>query len=102
MKADRYAVACNVTTADAVVATGASAWLTHETDPGWGHERPVVLVRSRSGRLVQRRMASTRLRDFRVKTIPPEHPRYDDDRIVHETRDSAERLAVALERTAPS
>jgi hypothetical protein len=47
-------------------------------------------------------MASTRLRDFRVKTIPPEHPRYDDDRIVHETRDSAERLAVALERTAPS
>jgi hypothetical protein len=39
------------------------------------------LVRSRSGRWIAKWETIRRLKDFRVKTIPVEHPLYSDERV---------------------
>lgn len=98
--ADRHAVVCNVQRADGVARAGAKVWVTHVADIGGGGDRPVVLVRSRSGRLVERRMAAIHLRDFRVSTVPAAHPRYADERIVHDDRYQAQQVADMLAAAA--
>lgn len=70
---DRRVVQCNYAVGTNIAAPGARAYVT-TTNPGGGQDRIGVLVRSRGGRWVAKWERSDRLRDFRVKTLPPEHP----------------------------
>lgn len=92
---DRYAVVCNLAEPDAVGRAGAKAWV---TPVALAHrERIVVLVRSRGGRHAERWMAIAKLRDFRVTTVPPAHPRALDPRIdLHASREDAQAVAESL------
>lgn len=77
---DRRVVQCNYAEATKIAAQGARAYLVLP-NPGGGHDRITVLVRSRGGRWVEKWEDTRRLRDFRVKTLPPEHPLYGNDRL---------------------
>jgi hypothetical protein len=80
MSPDRRAVQCNLRQATKVFPAGARAYVV-TNNPGWGHERIAILGRSHSGRWVEKWEPISRLRDFRVKTLPAEHPLYDHRRI---------------------
>lgn len=80
MTGDRTIVACNIAEATRIFARGALCYLSLP-NPGWGHERVQILGRSRGGRWVQKWEDARRLDHFRLKTIPPEHPRYHDPRV---------------------
>lgn len=78
---DRRVIACNLRRArDGAVSTGAKCYVVR-LNPGWGSERVEVLARSRSGRWIRRWERTTNLRDFRIQTLPVEHPLYRDERI---------------------
>lgn len=77
---DRRVVQCNYATAVSAVAAGARAYLVRP-NPGGGNDRIVILVRSRGGRWIQKWEDIRRLKNFRPKTLPPEHPLYGDERI---------------------
>lgn len=77
---DRKVIKCNYIASTKSVGAWSSAYLIR-TNPGSGDERIVVLARSRSGRLIQKWEKTTRLGNFRVKTLPPSHPRFNDERI---------------------
>lgn len=72
---DRQAIACNYLEATNVAAQGALAYVIL-TNPGWGGERVMILVRSRGGRWVEKWENTRRLGNFRLKTICPEDPLY--------------------------
>jgi hypothetical protein len=76
---DRTVVACNYRVGTPVAAPGALAYLC-QTEGSM--ERCQVLVRSRSGRWVLKWESLGRLHHFRTKTLPPEHPRHADRRIL--------------------
>jgi hypothetical protein len=79
---DKQAIACNYAEPTNIANKGAKAYFCY----GWaggGYERVNILVRSRSGRLVQKWEHIRRLENFRLKTLPPEHPRYNDERLWH-------------------
>jgi hypothetical protein len=96
---DMRVIACNYTGPTKVAAAGARAYVI----PQFGGnlpERVRVLVRSRGGRWVEKWESMKRLDNFRMKTIPPGHPRYDDDRLwpgvtVHDADVENLRLAKA-------
>lgn len=95
---DRKVIACNLLEArDAVVPTNAKCYLSL-LNPGGGHDRVQVLARSRSGRPIVRWEDTRNLQDFRIKTLPPKHPLYDDHRIWDVVGDEVERLEEAAER----
>jgi hypothetical protein len=73
-------IACNYRQATSVAALGALAYVLPQLG-GNLPERVRVVVRSRGGRWVEKWEALRRLHNFRVKTIPPEHPRYRDERL---------------------
>lgn len=77
---DRLVVQCNYATGTGVATAGARAYLTRG-NPGGYHDRIMVLVRSRGGRWVEKWESIARLDGFRVKTIPPDHPRWTDARL---------------------
>jgi hypothetical protein len=77
---DRLVVQCNYATATGVAAAGARAYLTRD-NPGGYHDRVMILVRSRGGRWVEKWESIARLGEFRVKVIPPDHPRWTDARL---------------------
>lgn len=81
VKPDKRAVACNFTEGTKAVSEGALAYWVRSWSGG-GDERIAVLAKSRGGRWIQIWEPITRLDNFRFKTIPPEHPRYDDERMV--------------------
>lgn len=98
--ADRRVVQCNYAEPVSAAAAGTRAYLV-QPNPGGGDDRIVVLVRSRGGRWVEKWENIRRLRDFRVKTLPPGHPRYGDERIWdHDAEVMASRLAAARGRLA--
>lgn len=72
---DIHVIQCNYAVGTKVCAEGARAyvWL---TNPGGGSDRLQVIARSRGGRFVERWEDVRHLRDFRLKTMPPEHPLY--------------------------
>lgn len=72
---DIHVIQCNYVVGTKVCSVGARAyvWL---TNPGGGSDRIQVLARSRGGRFVERWEDVRHLRDFRLKTMPPEHPLY--------------------------
>lgn len=76
---DRQVIACNYTGPTAAVAEGARAYVVPQLGgnlPG----RVRVLARSRGGRWIEKWEDIRRLGSFRLKTLPPGHPRYDDAR----------------------
>jgi len=77
---DRRAIACNYRESTNVAAAGALAYISN-TNFDNAAERVELLVRSRSGHWIQKWQNTRRLTNFRVVTIPPEHPRHDDDRM---------------------
>lgn len=79
---DRRVVQCNYAEATKIAAKGARAYVCR-TNAGWDNERIVILVRPRGGgRWIEKWESTARLRDFRVTTLPPEHPRYGDQRLL--------------------
>lgn len=77
---NRRVIACNFRVSRAAVRRGALAYVSRP-DYGSGHERVVLLIRSRGGRWIHKWEAVKNLTNFRVKTIPPEHPRFEDERL---------------------
>lgn len=75
MTEDRRVIQLNYRTSTKVATEGARAYLVL-SNRGNAHDRIAVLVRSRGGRWVQKWEAMSRLTNFRVKTLPPEHPLY--------------------------
>jgi hypothetical protein len=68
-------IACNYTIATKTAAAGALCYVV-DVNPGNGHNRIFLLSRSRGGRWIKKWEDIRRLGNFRVKTIPPENPRY--------------------------
>lgn len=95
---DRWVIQCNLAEATNIATQGARAYVM-QPNPGWGHERVQVLIRSRGGRWVAKWEALTHLEDFRVKTLPPEHPQYDVAGLWwSSSRETVAQTAAQLER----
>lgn len=75
---DRKVIQCNYVEGTKIAAVGARAYVIW-TNKGNGGDRVYILVRSRGARWVKKWETRTRLTNFRVKTIPPEHPIYRED-----------------------
>jgi hypothetical protein len=75
MAADRHVMACNFAEAISECRKGALCYVLY-SNPGGGYDRVFVLARSRGGRWIEKWEPIYRLTNFRVKTLPPEHPRY--------------------------
>lgn len=71
----RRVVQCNLNRGQSAAAKGARAYVVL-TNPGGGHDRIVVLIRSRGGRWIEKWQDIRTLEDFRVKTLPFGHPLY--------------------------
>lgn len=71
---DLRVITCNVIKANTnhTWHDGARAYLRYNT----GADRIAMLVRSRSGRYIKTWVAYANLANWRVRTVPPEHPRY--------------------------
>jgi len=95
---DRKVVQCNYAVPTKIAAQGARAYVVYPNG-GNGHDRIGILVRSRGGRWVEKWEDSRRLRDFRVKTLPSEHPLYGNDRLFD--AEWASGLLAAMRRDAP-
>lgn len=89
MPGDRKVVQCNYTEDISSVAQGARAYVVYPNE-GWASERICVLARSRSGRWIEKWEDVRRLGNFRVKTLPPEHPLYSNERLL--PAENADRL----------
>ncbi|MDQ3933413.1 MAG: hypothetical protein M3340_02140 [Actinomycetota bacterium] len=74
-------IACNYREAVSSIPWGAKAYVVL-LNRGNAHDRVEVLARSRSGRLIRKWENIRRLGNFRLKTLPPEHPQFGDDRIL--------------------
>lgn len=73
-------IACNYAEPSKVAVGGALCYVT-QPNPGGGHDRMCLLIRSRGGRWIEKWERIERLTNFRVKTLPPEHPKYGDYRL---------------------
>lgn len=98
---DRHAVVCNYTESTKIASEGAKAYVSL-MNKGNDHDRIMVLVRSHGGRLVQKWENVRRLDGFRLKTLPPEHPRYSDERIWPADERDVETLRASKVRNAPA
>lgn len=78
---DKKALACNYAEATKVASKGALCFLSHSSGGEHGEGRAWIIVRSRGGRWVQKHESLQRLTNFRIKTLPPTHPRYNDERV---------------------
>jgi hypothetical protein len=89
---DKRVVACNYTEGISSTAQGALAYVLL-SNPGGGHDRLFLLVRSRGGRWIEKWEDARRLTNFRAKTLPPEHPQYGRNFGYVDADDLAARLA---------
>lgn len=85
---DKRVIACNYLEAVSVASKGALCYVVGTAGDA---ENIELLIRSRSGRWIQKWERLKRIGNFRFKTLPPEHPRYKDERIA--TYFAEERLA---------
>lgn len=90
---DRRVVVCNYAAATNIASAGAKAYVIPQLG-GNLPERVRVLVQFRGGRWVEKWENMRRLDNFRLKTIPPEHPKYTDERLW--TADPEESLRRAV------
>ncbi len=68
-------IACNYSESCKTATKGSLAYVMG-INPGWDNNRIPILSRSRGGRWIWKWESLKRLCNFRLKTIPPEHPRY--------------------------
>lgn len=78
---DKKVVACNYIVPTKVAVKGALCYISHSSGGAIGEGNVEVLIRSRGGRHILKWERIKRLGNFRVKTIPPNNPRYSDERI---------------------
>ena len=74
---DKRVVACNYRAPARVAVTGARCYVLNP-NYGMGCARVRLLLRSRGGRWIDKWEDTRRLANFRVKVVPPEHPRYEE------------------------
>jgi hypothetical protein len=91
---DKLAIACNIAEPTKECVRGALAFVIND-NPGNGGESMQVLARSRSGRWIRKWERLYRLCNFRVKTIPPTHPRYEDDIFVFNSIEKSQVVGYA-------
>lgn len=93
-QADKYVVVCNLAEGISEARKGAKAYVI-DPNAGWGGERQYLYLRSRCGRMIRKWESRTRLENFRVKTLPPEHPFYEtlSNRGAYDTKEEAQRWA---------
>ena len=77
---DRHVIACNYSEGTGFITLGSKAYVIPQLG-GNLPDRVRVLARSRSGRWIEKWESMRRLGNFRLKTLPPEHPRYVDRRL---------------------
>ena len=77
---DRKVIQCNYADGTKIARAGARAYVVLP-NPGNGHDRIKILVRSRNGRWVEKYEDIQRLTNFRVKALPSEHPLYSSDQL---------------------
>lgn len=75
MEGDIKVIQCNFAETTNIAPKGARAYITCSNN-GNGNDRIPILVRSHGGRWVEKWERADRLTDFRLKTLPPEHPLY--------------------------
>ena len=73
--ADRRVIACNYAEGISPVSAGSLCYVL-DANRGGGGDRVRLLARSRGGRWIEKWETRKRLTNFRMKTVPPEHPRY--------------------------
>lgn len=95
---DRQVIQCNYVEATKVAPSGARAYVA-ASSPIAIYGRIVVLVRSHSGRWVQKWESLQRLGNFRVKALPPEHGHHGDERVRSFTDAEAARFLAAVTTT---
>lgn len=93
---DRRMLACNYLESTSVAAKGALAYVLLQFG-GNLPDRIRVLVRSRSGRWVEKWESVRRLGSPRLETLPPGHPRYGDERLFGEAAEDHVRQFVAAQ-----
>lgn len=81
LTSDRRVVACNYAVGTPAMAEGARCYVNDVAYDRSVPSRVRILARSRSGRWINKWEDVRRLRDFRIVTIPPDHPRYGDLRL---------------------
>lgn len=95
---DRRVVQCNLTVPTSAAARGARAYVVL-VNRGNGSDRIEILLRSRSGRWVEKWEDIRHLDHFRAKTIPFGHPIYGRLRLwTYEPEQTAAELAQARQR----
>jgi hypothetical protein len=100
--ADKYVVVCNYCEGTSYCSPGALAYVTHTGGMFSFDGRLQVFARSRRGRWILRWERISRLHNFRVKSLPSEHPRYSDvGTVAHDTRRSAEKQLDYIRRWEP-
>jgi hypothetical protein len=72
---DKRVIACNYKVGNPAVSGGSKAYVEMVAGDGLSL---CVLVRSRGGRWVRRWERIKKMENFRFKTLPPEHPKYND------------------------
>jgi hypothetical protein len=93
---DRRVLVCNYAESTNVAGAGAKAYVLLQFG-GNLPERVRVLVRSRGGRWVEKWESVRRLGNPRLKTLPPDHPRHGDERLIGEAREDHLRWFVAAQ-----
>jgi hypothetical protein len=101
---DKHVIQCNYSVSTSAVSKWSRAYVVM-LNPGGGNDRIVVLVRSRGSRFIEKWESSKRLANFRVTTMPHQHPMYHNDRIyayqdVYEVAGMLQELELRLGHTA--
>lgn len=92
---DKVVIACNYAETSPEASAGALGYVCRVA---FGDKaRVLVWVRSRNGRWIQKWQRIINLTNFRLKTLPAEHPRYNDALILKfESRERAERMLKSV------
>lgn len=95
---DLYAVACNYLEATNVASEGTKAFVCFHYLGGNLPERIKVVARSRGGRWIEKWENTRRLGNYRIVTIPPEHPMRSVERrdVALASREHAEQALARL------
>jgi hypothetical protein len=78
---DKKVIACNYGEGTSTCSKGALCYVMRSSGSNPG-EDVEIFARSRSGRWIVKWESLHKLINFRFKTIPPEHPRYNDERLI--------------------
>jgi hypothetical protein len=95
---DIKVMVCNYAEGTSECRKGALCYVANE-NPGSGGERVELLVRSRGGRWIRKWEARHRLERWRIRTVPPAHPLYEQ--LIggsHPTAAAAQDAAARCER----